>query len=359
MDMSAQHQGENKTKVTTAVAPSPSSPSSSVVHDHSGSSMSDAISGGTSGGQLLLPQTQQLLHTKTVPDFYKHFLSGAIGLSTSFAIMHPLDTLKTKIQSATTTTASSSSPLRRLVSTASGSGTVFRDFITLFSKGFGSSVIGAAPQGGMRLGTYEFTKRSIHGHVPLAATSALAAVAGDIASSLVKIPREVVTQRLQTDMYTSTSHAVRNIFREEGIRGFYTGSVSTAIRDMPFMVILFVTYDQLKAYSVEGARFTAAGHSLESIYQIKLKGGEAMAYGGLAGALAGWLTAPFDMIKTRIMTHTCVETRPTFVSAARQLYGENGYRSFFVGAVPRSCWWFCVCSIFFQTYEGMKEFLGV
>ena len=163
-------------------------------------------------------------------------------------------------------------------------------------------------------------------------------------------------------MYSSTNHAIKSILKEEGVRGFYTGFFSTAIRDMPFMVILFVTYDQLKAYSVEGSRMNAdksglGSKSLDSIYKIKLRGGEAMAYGGIAGALAGWLTTPFDVIKTRIMTHADPKTRPSFFSASRKLNAENGIRSFFVGAGPRSCWWFCVCSIFFQTYEGMKDML--
>ena len=118
-------------------------------------------------------------------EFYRNFASGAVGLSTSFAIMHPLDTLKTKMQTAAPNYSLWSTTSQRLM---------IRDFVRFFSKGFASSVLGAAPQGGMRLGTYEFTKAKVYNQVPLVAVSAVSAVAGDIASSLVKIPREVVTQ---------------------------------------------------------------------------------------------------------------------------------------------------------------------
>ena len=40
---------------------------------------------------------------------------------------------------------------------------------------------------------------------------------------------------------------------------------------------------------------------------------------------------------------------------ARMRHGQSVYSTFFVGAIPRSLWWFCVCSIFFSTYEVMKQ----
>jgi hypothetical protein len=107
------------------------------------------------------------------------------------------------------------------------------------------------PQGGLRLGTYGFAQRKLHPFFdsPIL-QNAIAAICGDVASSVVKVPREVVTQRLQTGMYRSTAEAVGRILREEGFRGLFTGFWSTTSRDVPFMVVLFVSYEQFKQWKV-------------------------------------------------------------------------------------------------------------
>jgi len=212
------------------------------------------------------------------------------------------------------------------------------------ARGFWPSVLGAAPQGGCRLSTYEFTKKYVNGYAPAFLVAAIAAVAGDLASSLVKVPREVVTQRLQTGMYKNFSQALSSIITKEGPMGLYTGFASTAFRDMPFMVILFVTYDELKRRTTQEKR------------QITMV--ESLTYGGVSGGLAGFLTTPMDVIKTKIMTADCsLEERRkiNMRTVSTQIWHEARIRGFFIGAIPRSSWWFCVCSIFFQTYESIKK----
>jgi hypothetical protein len=57
----------------------------------------------------------------------------------------------------------------------------------------------AAPQGGLRFGVYGIVQNKLHPYFDFAPLqNALAACAGDISSSFVKVPREVITQRLQT-----------------------------------------------------------------------------------------------------------------------------------------------------------------
>lgn len=60
----------------------------------------------------------------------EHFLSGAAALTVSYAVVHPLDTLRTQMQAdgATALSALRANSLRTLL------------------KGFGASVAGAAPQ---------------------------------------------------------------------------------------------------------------------------------------------------------------------------------------------------------------------
>jgi hypothetical protein len=98
--------------------------------------------------------------------------------------MHPLDTIKTRIQ------ADVSGNWRKVVFS--------RGTLHSLGKGFFVSALGAAGQGGARFSTYEFCKSKMLPEKKNAMTipvTALSAVIGDLASSVIKVPREVVTAK--------------------------------------------------------------------------------------------------------------------------------------------------------------------
>ena len=237
---------------------------------------------------------------------------------------------------------------------------------------------------------------------PIPAT-AISAIIGDLASSVIKVPREVVTSRLQTGYYNSTTNAAasvngnqginagyvfRAVLREEGVRGLFRGFWSTTARDCPFMVILFTTYENFKAYHTRTLRTQITSdpnYIASSPVEVKIPAMTSTLFGGISGFLAGYFTTPMDVIRTRIMTFkkTAVPPSSAHLAAVQDLsmtgiskrmyrqaiseanggqgvirsvrVGASMYKTFFVGAIPRSLWWFCVCSIFFSTYEVMKQ----
>ncbi|KAF9907503.1 hypothetical protein EC991_010884 [Linnemannia zychae] len=350
--------------------------------------------------------------------FKNHFHAGAVSLSLSYAVMHPLDTLKTRMQ------------------VPGGKGIAWsavytRETVRLLSKGFLISSIGAGLQGGARFSFYELTKsyllpptsRFQTGNTPpqhpwflptlspIPAT-AISAIIGDLASSVIKVPREVITSRLQTGYYNSIAEAggsnninagfvFRAVLREEGVRGLFRGFWSTTARDCPFMVILFTTYENFKAYHTRSLQIQITSdpnYIASSPVEVKIPPMTSTLFGGISGFLAGYFTTPMDVIRTRIMTFKKASgtgsvgvvgssvqglkavQEVTMTSISREMYrqasvgaaqkssaahsnavvasmrhGANVYSTFFVGAIPRSMWWFCVCSIFFSTYEVMKQ----
>jgi len=201
------------------------------------------------------------------------------------------------------------------------------------------------------LGTYGYAQRELHPYFdsPIF-QNAISAICGDMASSVVKVPREVITQRLQTGLYNSTSQAVSEILRTEGPKGLFTGFVSTCSRDIPFMVVLFVSYEQFKQWKVRLTtshfRHAAPGDQPWSDFETIL-------WGGISGALAGFSTTPFDVVKTRIMTEQNTATR-SMRQAFAAVLKEEGPSGLFAGAGPRAAWWFCVCSIFFASFERIR-----
>eukprot|EP00127_Corallochytrium_limacisporum_P001868 Clim_evm23s88 gene=Clim_evmTU23s88 len=281
------------------------------------------------------------------PDSYKfryNFVAGAIALPLSFAIMHPVDTIKTRMQAVATKTVSGSFS-KHMAHAIRESGTA------LLSRGFMVSVLGAAPQGGLRLGCYNEARDHLGPYIgnPLL-RNALAACMGDIASSVVKVPREILVQRLQTGMYNSSGEAVRSILRDDGFKGFFRGYWSTALRDLPFMAVLFVSYEQFKVWKI---RISTADSRRNDHPDKPWSDGETVLWGGFSGALAGWSTTPFDVVKTRIMTATGKNLGT--VAVLKQVLMEEGPAGLFVGAMPRAGWWFCVCSIFFASFERLRS----
>ena len=304
------------------------------------------------------------------PAYQSHFIGGAISLAAAYAAMHPLDTIKTNMQAMLAPTQRGK---RQTFTVESVRATLFNVNVwRSLLKGFTVSIVGAAPQGGIRFSTYEFVKCRViaaqehharNGTVPPTAlasidhpflTTAFSAACGDLASSVVKIPREVITQRMQTGQYTTTSEAISHIIASEGIRGMYTGYVSTALRDIPFMIILFSVYETAKTMS--------GGLCADYVWA------SAMA-GAVSGGLAGWATTPVDCVKTRIMTQSTQSLRSALKSGdgviqragmyetTSALYKSGGVRALFTGATARSVWWFCVCGMFFPSYEASKNIL--
>jgi solute carrier family 25 S-adenosylmethionine transporter 26 len=258
----------------------------------------------------------------------KIFFAGGVALSTSFAVMHPLDTMRVHIQS-------SSKNKFRLSN--------FKNLYRFSSRGFFPSGLMSFPQGAIRLGTYEYSKEHLSGYLPLMINSATCAVLGDLSSSVVKIPKELITQKIQTGQHTNTRQVLKEIFMKKNFLSLYRGTASTVMRDVPFMVSLFSSYDFIKYQKSQreqgGRKMTTTEFTL---------------MGGLSGGWAGFLTTPCDVIKTRIMTSK--NPNQNITNSMIELLQENGFKSLFRGAAYRTTWWFSVCSIFFPIYETLKNY---
>ncbi|KAJ3171836.1 hypothetical protein HDU87_008224 [Geranomyces variabilis] len=347
----------------------------------------DHTSSSSSSSQNLLQaqttQRQQQQPQLTPTRVLNSFFAGGIALSTSFAVMHPLDTLKTRMQA---------TPAAQRTNIA----VIFTpETMRALRRGFFTSVVWAGPQGGLRWATYEICKHGMNKWNPQPAvkanttggptsvlpsfgfmvTSASSAIAGDFVSSIIKVPREVITSRLQTGHYDAAAaaagkakptaaYAFRTIITTEGPAGLFKGFWSTTLRDWPFMAILFTTYDTLKNihhhFSVTSSTHVTIGpDGLPHVHHHEIPTLKSTLFGGVAGGLAAFLTTPFDVIRTRVMTAKA-KGRIPMRAIARTIVAENPSRAvqaFFVGGAARSVWWFCVCSMFFPIYERAKEHL--
>eukprot|EP00928_Gymnodinium_smaydae_P082331 TRINITY_DN65691_c0_g1_i1.p1 TRINITY_DN65691_c0_g1~~TRINITY_DN65691_c0_g1_i1.p1 ORF type:complete len:357 (+),score=37.62 TRINITY_DN65691_c0_g1_i1:60-1130(+) len=263
--------------------------------------------------------------------FLANAIAGGIALPLAISCSHPIDTVRVMMQAA--------------IAEEQGFSKVVRSLgLRGFMRGIGMSALWACPQGAIRLGVYESSKETLAGTFDVRALNvSVSAIVGDMASSVVKVPRELVTQQLQVGHNKSALSAAQSIVSQDGPMGLFRGYWSTCARDAPFMVVLFFSYEQFKSWKI---RLTFATHGPAQMFS-PWSDVETILWGGISGAIAAFVTTPFDVIKTRIMTS---QKRLTISSAVRGI----PINDMFLGAGPRSAWWFGVCSIFFATYERLR-----
>ncbi|CEP19055.1 hypothetical protein [Parasitella parasitica] len=259
-------------------------------------------------------------------------VAGACAGTAVDTALFPLDTIKTRLQS-------------QQGFLASGG------FRGVYS-GLLSAIIGSAPGASLFFVTYEATKRLMGATLDNAQYAPLihmaAASCGETVACTVRVPTEVIKQRMQTKQFTKTSAAVSHVLRTEGVLGMYRGFLSTVAREIPFTCIQFPLYEYFKRTYA-----TVKGRRTEPY--------EAALMGSLAGAIAAGATTPLDVCKTRIMLSIKNQSTKHYdgiISTMKRIATEEGPRALFSGIGPRVMWISIGGSIFLGVYEkALKTFV--
>ena len=279
--------------------------------------------------------------------FEKAMIAGAAAGVMEHLAMFPVDTIKTNMQVALPSY--SPHPLSLLQTTRL---LVRQQGVLRLYRGVTAVVIGAIPSHAVNYASYEFFKQQFGGHQPghhvlaNAAAGALATCAHDA----VITPLDVVKQRLQLvdSRYTGVAHCVRQILREEGPSAFYASYPTTVLMNIPFMAVQFAGYESFKLLLTGMDRAEEHGVAEELIA------------GGLAGASAGLLSTPLDVVKTRIQTQGARGPGGgglTAMEVVRRIWQREGARGFMRGASARVLYFMPSAAICWTTYETVKRAL--
>ncbi|KAJ9177707.1 hypothetical protein P3X46_012896 [Hevea brasiliensis] len=263
-------------------------------------------------------------------DFLRALFEGVIAGGTAGVVvetaLYPIDTIKTRLQA------------------AHGGGKII---LKGLYSGLAGNLAGVLPASALFVGVYEPTKQKLLRMFPenLSAVAHLTAGAiGGVAASLIRVPTEVVKQRMQTGQFASAPDAVRLIVSKEGFKGLYAGYGSFLLRDLPFDAIQFCIYEQLRlGYKVAARR--------------ELNDPENAIIGAFAGALTGAITTPLDVIKTRLMVQGSANQYNGIFDCVQTLVREEGPTALLKGIEPRVLWIGIGGSIFFGVLESTKRFL--
>ncbi|KAL1898721.1 hypothetical protein Cpir12675_001724 [Ceratocystis pirilliformis] len=242
------------------------------------------------------------------PPYLHTMLAGGLGGSTGDLLMHSLDTVKTRQQGDP-----NFPPKYKSIGSS---------YYTIWKQegirrglygGWQAAMMGSFPSTVLFFGSYEYSKRllidwGVQQHV----SYLTAGFIGDFAASIVYVPSEVLKTRLQLQgrynnpyfvsghNYRGTIDAARTIVRQEGFSALFHGFRATLTRDLPFSALQFMFWEQFSAWAKQYKQSRDIGAPLE------------MMTGASAGALAGFLTTPLDVVKTRLQT----QVTPTTTSAA-------------------------------------------
>ncbi|GAB1732913.1 hypothetical protein NU195Hw_g3036t1 [Hortaea werneckii] len=277
--------------------------------DMSSSSSNSKFSSTTSSPTQNVSEDE---YEESRPPYLHAMLAGGLGGTIGDMLMHSLDTVKTRQQGDPhlppkyTSMGTSYWTIMRQEGVGRG---LYGGWLPAFIGSFGGTLI--------FFGCYEGSKRYLidtAGVAPSVAYFSSGFVA-DLAASPLYVPTEVLKTRLQLQgrwnnpyftsgyNYRSTYHALRTIVRTEGLREMFSGYKATLFRDLPFSALQFAFYEQEQKWAKEWA---GPGQDIGLAAEILT--------GATAGGMAGVITCPMDVVKTRVQT----ELDPEVAAKARE-----------------------------------------
>ena len=270
---------------------------------------------------------------KTVKEAKRHLIAAAVARSVSIFGMYPVDTIKTRMQLEQT------NPWR----------------LQNIYKGVSGSLVGQVPYGVLTFGSYEMYKKTLlekFPNVKPAIIYALSAILGDLTGSGWLCPSEVVKQQMQAGMYSTTGEAIRNIWKQKGVGGFYQGYWGGVARDVPFRVAQLTSFEVTKNLYLRIKQKRVGGNE-----PVELSAVDAAVCGAVAGTFSAAITTPLDRIKTLLMTDNAAYGG-TVSACAAKIWQDEGIRGFTVGLAPRVVYIAPSVVIFFVVYEKVQQRLA-
>ncbi|VVB02243.1 unnamed protein product [Arabis nemorensis] len=264
-------------------------------------------------------------------DVLKSALAGGLASALSTSLLHPIDTIKTRVQASTLSFPEVIAKLPEI-----GVRGVYRGSVP--------AILGQFSSHGLRTGIFEASKLVLINfapNLPEIQVQSIASFCSTLLGTAVRIPCEVLKQRLQAGMFNNVGEAIVGTWKQDGPRGFFRGTGATLCREVPLYVVGMGLYAESKKMVAQ-----VLGRELEAW--------ETIAVGAVSGGIAAVVTTPFDVMKTRMMTAT--PGRPISMSmVAFSILRHEGPLGLFKGAVPRFFWVAPLGAMNFAGYELAKK----
>ncbi|XP_021295482.1 mitochondrial aspartate-glutamate transporter AGC1 isoform X3 [Herrania umbratica] len=253
----------------------------------------------------------------------EHAFAGAFaGIFVSLCL-HPVDTVKTVIQSCRAEQKSICFIGRSIISERG---------LTGLYRGIASNIASSAPISALYTFSYESVKEALLPLFPKEYHSLAHCLAGgcaSIATSFIFTPSERVKQQMQVGVhYQNCWNALVGIVKKGGLPSLYTGWGAVLCRNVPHSIIKLVC-------------------------------------GGLAGSTAALFTTPFDVVKTRLQTQAVMQIPGSssqynsVYHALQDIRAQEGLKGLYRGLIPRLVMYVSQGALFFASYEFFKQLFSL
>lgn len=252
-------------------------------------------------------------------------ISGAFsGFGVDIGLF-PLDTIKTRLQSE--------------------AGFIKSGGFSRLWSGIGPVAVGSAPGAATFFIAYETGKSKIFPKLSenQVLVHMLSASLAEVCACIVRVPVEVIKQRMQVASVGTTSAGILKLtLKNEGIYGLFRGYTTTVLREVPFSLIQMPLWEWLKVKVAQNSGQDQATPIQSSIC------------GAFAGGFSAAITTPLDVAKTRIMladSSSDLARKQSALLAIKLVYQERGIKGLFAGVVPRVAWISIGGAIFLGIYD--------
>ena len=230
-----------------------------------------------------------IIHNKY--EHLNYYCHGAISGMFGVILSHPIDTIKTHIQTGNSLKS-------------------FNFTVPNLYKGLVAPLIGVAFEKAIVFGTYNYCLKKFNinnTNEPTYAIPLAGGIAG-LSASMIVSPYE----RLKILKQHSTT------ITELTTKFLYKGFFATVTREMPGFAIYFSVYENLKYYT-----FTK--------YNKKISYINSFIYGGISGCSAWIFIYPQDRIKTILQSNNTLHNKHTFITVMADIYSKGGIKYFYKG----------------------------
>jgi solute carrier family 25 (mitochondrial S-adenosylmethionine transporter), member 26 len=265
--------------------------------------------------------------------------AGAAAGAFTYVALLPLDAVKTNLQ-----TKLYSNSVEATISIFKTKG------IQGFYRGLSAVVIGSATSSAVYFGTCELAKHIMYAcgagsgrfTVPRVVVPPLAGAMGNVVSSAIMVPKELITQRMQAGASGRSWQVLLRILKNDGILGLYAGYTATLLRNLPAGILSYSSFEYLKAFVLFQTK------------QNQLKPAQSILCGALAGSISASLTTPLDVVKTRLMTQTHKNAQRKVSEILRQIVNEEGWGGLARGIGPRVLHSACFAALGYFAFETVR-----
>ncbi|XWS38366.1 hypothetical protein CRYUN_Cryun19dG0125100 [Craigia yunnanensis] len=275
----------------------------------------------------------------------EHAFAGAFAGIIVSLCLHPVDTVKTVIQSCRAEQKSICYIGRSIISE--------RGLAGLY-RGIASNIASSAPISALYTFSYESVKGALLPLFPKEYHSLAHCMAGgcaSVATSFIFTPSERIKQQMQVGLhYQNCWNALVGIIKKGGFPSLYTGWVAVLCRNVPHSIIKFYTYESLKQVMLTSLQSSAQPNTLQTLV-----------CGALAGSTAALFTTPFDVVKTRLQTQIpgSLSRYNSVYHALQDIRTHEGLKGLYRGLIPRLVMYMSQGALFFASYEFFKQLFSL